>query len=120
MSKISRREFIHISGLAAAGVTLAACAKATDAPVVEPTAATKAEATATPKPADPTPTPEPAPELEAPVLVEQVASGALPPMDERLPDMGRMANGPDGKQCSCATVLWGFSWAMVQTMAVCL
>ena len=46
MSKISRREFIHMSGLAVAGVTLAACAKATEESV-EPTAAPKAEATAT-------------------------------------------------------------------------
>ena len=48
MSKISRREFIYMSGLAAAGVTLAACAKTTEEAVVEPTKA--AEATATPKP----------------------------------------------------------------------
>ena len=83
MSKISRREFIYISGLAAAGVTLAACAKTTEEAVVEPTKA--AEATATPKPAEPTPTPESAPELEAPSVSAQVASGALPPLDERLP-----------------------------------
>jgi peptide/nickel transport system substrate-binding protein len=78
VNEISRREFIHISALAAAGVTLAACAKGT----AEPTAAPKAgeeKATATPVPAG-----EPAGN-EAPALAAQVASGALPPLDERLP-----------------------------------
>lgn len=82
MSKISRREFIHISALATAGATLAACAKATEAPKVEPTAtpaAAKVEPTATPVPET-----KPA-ENEAPTLAQKVASGALPPLDERLP-----------------------------------
>lgn len=84
MSKISRREFIHISGLAVAGVALAACGpQATEAPTAEPTAAPKeepkAQATATPVPV------AEAAELEAPMLADMVASGALPPLDERLP-----------------------------------
>ena len=81
MSKISRREFIRVSTLAAAGITVAACAKATDAPEA-PTATPKpaaAAATATPVPAE-----KPA-ENEAPVLADKVASGALPPLNERLP-----------------------------------
>jgi len=83
VNKISRREFIHISALAAAGVTLAACAKGTAEPKEEPTAPPaqeeKTTATATPVPAA-----EPAGN-EAPSLATQVASGALPPVDERLP-----------------------------------
>ena len=79
MSKISRREFIHVSGLAVAGVTLAACAK--EEPTVEPTAVPKEEA-------QPTATPVPeaeAPANQAPDLVEMVASGQLDPLEERLP-----------------------------------
>jgi peptide/nickel transport system substrate-binding protein len=82
VSQISRREFIHISALAAAGVTLAACAQATEAPPEEPTAAPetgKEQATATPAPQT-----EPV-DKEAPALATQVRSGALPPLDERLP-----------------------------------
>ena len=82
MNKISRREFIHISALAAAGVTLAACAKATEAPEEKPTLAPKAEE------AKPTATPVPAAEPagnEAPDMAEMVASGKLPPAEERLP-----------------------------------
>jgi peptide/nickel transport system substrate-binding protein len=82
VNKISRREFIHISALAAAGVTLAACAKATEAPKEVPTATTapaKVEPTATPVPVT-APTGKEAPALEA-----LVAAGTLPPLDERLP-----------------------------------
>jgi peptide/nickel transport system substrate-binding protein len=79
VNKISRREFIHISALAAAGVTVAACAK---------TAAPKEEPTATPKPAAATATPKPAEKPagnEAPALADMVASGALEAVEERLP-----------------------------------
>jgi peptide/nickel transport system substrate-binding protein len=83
VNKISRREFIHISALAAAGVTVAACAKGTEAPKEEPTAPPgqeeKTTATATPVPA------AEAAGNEAPALAEQVASGALSPLNERLP-----------------------------------
>jgi peptide/nickel transport system substrate-binding protein len=82
-TRVSRREFLKVSTLAAAGVVAAACAKTpTEAPA-EATAAPKAaEATATPKPAEPA-----APEAgkEAPMLADQVSSGALPSVDERLP-----------------------------------
>ena len=63
MSKISRRQFLHISAIAGAGAVLAACGGGTEAPtqepsggVVEPTATTAAPATATPAAAA-TPTP---------------------------------------------------------------
>ena len=79
MSKISRREFIHASGLTVAGVALAACAKATDAPVVEPTAAPKEEAKATPVPE------AEAPENQAPDMAAMVAAGTLDAVEERMP-----------------------------------
>ena len=81
MSKISRREFIQISALAAAGVAAAACAKQ-----AEPT--TAPAATATPKPAEATATPVPEEPVskEAPVLSEMVSAGSIPPLEERLPD----------------------------------
>jgi peptide/nickel transport system substrate-binding protein len=83
VDKISRREFIHISALAAAGATLAACAQGAEAPKEEPTAPPaqeeKTTATATPVPAA-----EPAGN-EAPALADMVTSGALPEVQERLP-----------------------------------
>jgi len=84
VNKISRREFIHISALAAAGVTLAACAKATEAPQEVPTATTAPKVEEVKPTATPVPEAKPA-ENEAPALAEMVASGALPPLDERLP-----------------------------------
>ena len=81
MSKVTRREFIQISALAAAGVAAAACAKQ-----AEPTAAPAA--TATPKTAEATATPvseEPV-SREAPALTEMVKAGSIPPLEERLPD----------------------------------
>ena len=80
MKEISRREFLRVTTLAAAGVAAAACAK-----TAEPTTApppTKAPAT------QPTNTPVPVVEeeaKEAPMLAEMVAAGSLPSMDERLP-----------------------------------
>jgi peptide/nickel transport system substrate-binding protein len=88
VSKISRREFIHISALAAAGVTLAACAKATGPTATTAPKAGEATATPAPKAAEATATPKPAAQpagLEAPGAAEQVAAGTLPPLDERLP-----------------------------------
>jgi len=78
VNEISRREFIHISALAAAGVTLAACAKATEEPAATPKPGEE-KATATPVPGA-----EPAGN-EAPSLADMVASGALPPTEDRLP-----------------------------------
>jgi peptide/nickel transport system substrate-binding protein len=79
MSKISRREFLQVSTLAAAGTIIAACAK-----TAEPTQP-PAAATATPKAAEPTPTPEPAAAKEDPEVTALVESGSLPPYEERLP-----------------------------------
>jgi peptide/nickel transport system substrate-binding protein len=55
MKKLSRRDFLRLSSVAAAGALAAACAK-TEAPTATP--APKAGPTATPKPAEPTPVPE--------------------------------------------------------------
>jgi peptide/nickel transport system substrate-binding protein len=81
VNKISRREFIRVSALATAGVAVAACAKATEEPVVVPTAtsAPVEKATATPVPVE-----EPEAK-EAPMLAEKVSAGSLLPLEERLP-----------------------------------
>jgi peptide/nickel transport system substrate-binding protein len=81
MSKVTRREFIQISALAAAGVAAAACAKQ-----AEPTATPAA--TATPKTAEATATPVPQEPVsrEAPTLTEMVKAGSIPSLEERLPD----------------------------------
>ena len=76
--KLSRRDFLRMSALTAAGIAVTACAKtATEAPPA-PTATqpAAAEPTATPVPAGPS-------AKQAPMLSEMVASGALPEVDER-------------------------------------
>jgi len=91
--KLSRREFLRLSAVSAAGVVLAACAKETVAPAAEATATTApvvAEATATQRvqlevTATPVPTVEVATFGEAPILADQVKAGKLPPVEERLP-----------------------------------
>jgi len=90
MDTISRRDFLRVSALMSAGTIAAACtqpsAPATTAPS-EPAAA----------PAAPTLAPvEPAKYSEAPVLAEKVASGALPPVEERLPENPFVIEGLDG------------------------
>jgi len=98
--KLSRREFLRLSALGAAGVALSACAKekTEEAVVVEPT---KAEVKPTEPPAavpfTPTPIPTTGPTAtlvptvetskfkESPVLAEKVKAGTLPKVDERLP-----------------------------------
>lgn len=90
--KMTRREFIRLSTIGAAGATLAACApKATEAPVV-PTATNPPPPTATKPPvniaatATTGPTATPVPKFfEAPMLQELVKGGKLPPVEERLP-----------------------------------
>jgi peptide/nickel transport system substrate-binding protein len=89
--KITRREFLSLSTMAAVGAVASACAPSAtempvpteppppDTPVPEPTAVPEA-----------TPVPEAPPEPvsaynEAPMLADLVASGELPPVDERLP-----------------------------------
>ena len=91
--KISRREFLRLSAVTAAGVVLAACAKETVAPVAEPTATTAPKAVAATPTSIPTqgPTATPVPTVaasqfgEAPALAEMVKAGTLPPVEERLP-----------------------------------
>jgi peptide/nickel transport system substrate-binding protein len=99
--KLSRREFLRLSALGAAGVALSACAskETTEAPVAaEPT---KVEVKATEPvaagPATPTPIPTTGPTAtlvptvetskykESPVLADMVKAGSLPPVEERLP-----------------------------------
>ena len=74
--RISRREFLRVSALTAAGVVVVACgaeggpAAADEAPVAEEAAAPEASVSQY---------------NEAPMLAEMVANGELPPVDERLP-----------------------------------
>jgi peptide/nickel transport system substrate-binding protein len=82
MKKWSRRTFLKTSALAAAGVTVIACSKQTAAPEPTPTEAAAPTATTA---VEPTATPEPAiSERQAPILQEQVTSGELPDLGERL------------------------------------
>ena len=76
--KLTRREFIQLSALTAAGIVMTACGgKATEAPATEAPATKEAapEATAVPE----------AKYSEAPELAEMVKAGTLPSVDERLP-----------------------------------
>ncbi|NLG98914.1 MAG: ABC transporter substrate-binding protein [Chloroflexi bacterium] len=90
--KITRRAFLFASAASAAGIVLSACSSnaPTQAPAAKPTntkaAASGADPTAIPV-ADPTATPVPTAAIahEAPMLVEKVANGELPPLEERLP-----------------------------------
>ena len=84
MDRMSRRDFLRVSALLSAGTLAAACTQ--PAPQAEPPAATPAQ----PEPAAPAqpaaPTQPEAKYSEAPVLAERVASGDLPPVEERLPE----------------------------------
>lgn len=92
--KVSRREFLRISAITTAGLTVAACgggAATEEAPAPAPTATPQEAAapTATPAPAAEA-TATPVPEVtsrfnEAPMLADLVQAGELPPVDERLP-----------------------------------
>lgn len=94
---ITRREFIRVSTMTAAGAVAVACgAKATEVPptvvppaVVPPTAVPPTAAPVVEAPAAPTAIPPTAAPVskykEAPMLAELVKAGALPPVDERLP-----------------------------------
>lgn len=90
MNTISRRQFIHLSALAATGVVASACANTAEPtlPAEQGTTPSPPQAEASPTPqAEASPTPQPAPkasEKQAPTLADQVASGALPPVEERL------------------------------------
>ncbi len=116
-ARISRRQFLRVSGVTAAGAILAACGATPTATPVPPTAtkppaptntpapaAKPAAATATPvpptatKPAAPTNTPAPAAAKykEAPLLADRVKSGKIPAVDQRLPANPLVVTGPDG------------------------
>ncbi|MBN1935247.1 MAG: ABC transporter substrate-binding protein [Anaerolineae bacterium] len=78
--KLSRRDFLRLSAVAAAGIAVAACAKteqATTAPDVKTPEPTKKTEEATPVPAGPS-------TKQAPTLLEQVKAGKLADLDERL------------------------------------
>ncbi|MCC6453559.1 MAG: ABC transporter substrate-binding protein [Caldilineaceae bacterium] len=80
--EVSRRQFMQLSALATAGAVVAACggAPAAEAPAAEAPAAAAPAAAAPAAPAAP-----PTTFNEAPMLADLVASGSLPPVDERLP-----------------------------------
>lgn len=80
-NKLSRRDFLKASAIAATGVLVQACAQ----PAVEPTAAPPEQATQAPAKEEPTPTPVPEMPKEAPGMVDAVAAGSLPPVEERIP-----------------------------------
>jgi peptide/nickel transport system substrate-binding protein len=88
--KLSRRQFLYMSSMAAAGLALAACRAAPDTPdpaVDEPAVdAPAVDAPAADEPAADEPAVSPPSRYnEAPQLAQLVASGDLPPVDERLP-----------------------------------
>jgi peptide/nickel transport system substrate-binding protein len=87
-SKSTRRDFLRLSMFATAGVALAACAQPSapeepDAPATQPTAPQgAAEQPVAPE----QPVELPSRYAESPFLADRVASGALPSVDERLPE----------------------------------
>jgi len=97
--RLTRRQFLCLSTLATAGAVASACGGPLTPEVTEPeSTAAPAEPTAVPptakpeepeataKPAEPTAVPEPVSMYkEAPMLAALVASGDLPPVEERLP-----------------------------------
>lgn len=100
---VTRREFLRYSAMTAAGVAVASCAaptvetpaevptevKAEEEPVAEPTEKPVEKPTEAPvaeAPTEAAPTEVPAPTYkDPPMLADLVASGDLPPIDERLP-----------------------------------
>ncbi|NLD72147.1 MAG: hypothetical protein GX649_05450 [Chloroflexi bacterium] len=85
MDRISRRQFLRLSALVSAGTVAAACAQPV-APATEPVVAPPATEPTVPPAAPPAPPEEVSKYGEAPMLAEQVAAGALPPVEERLPE----------------------------------
>jgi len=77
-SSVTRREFLRISALVTASSIAAACVPATPAPA-EPAAPTEV-------PVQPPEAPPTEAYREAPMLADMVQSGALPPIEERLPE----------------------------------
>jgi ABC-type transport system substrate-binding protein len=90
--KLKRREFLKVSSVALLGAVAVACAPQPtalpteeEAPAAEPTKAPVAEATKAPE-AEATVAPEVPASAEPPFLADKVASGDLPPKEERLPE----------------------------------
>jgi peptide/nickel transport system substrate-binding protein len=120
--KITRREFLHLSTMAAVGAVSAACAAApateapTEAPPTEapPTEAppTEAPPTEAPPAEVPTEVPTEAPPAaaggEAPMLADLVAKGELPPLAERLPTVPLVLAGRAGVGNYGGTIRRGF------------
>ena len=76
---ISRREFMRVSGVAAAGAVVVACgAGGEPEPMQEAAPADDSAAEAAPAASS-------SQYSEAPMLADMVAAGDLPPVDERLP-----------------------------------
>jgi len=100
MKKVTRRDFLRLSSLAAAGVAAVACAKtaAPTAPPEQAATATSAPAAATATTAPPTATAAPPTPTSAPAVSSQqafqfqelVKSGGLPPLEQRLPNNPRV------------------------------
>ena len=91
LKKHTRRDFIRLTGIATAGVAIAACAprepevveKIVEVPVEVPKEVVKEVVV--------TPTPPPAPKFrESPMLAARVERGELPPVEERLPEEPRV------------------------------
>jgi len=96
--RVSRREFLKVSAVAAAGVLVGACAKT---PTEEPAATPKAGApTATTAP------PQPEAAKEAPMLADMVASGSLPALDQRLPAEPMVLETVEGTGQYGGTLVW--------------
>ncbi|MFN2130109.1 MAG: ABC transporter substrate-binding protein [Anaerolineae bacterium] len=88
VDKLNRRDFLRLSALTAAGVAVAACAK-TAAPTEQPTEQPTTAPGTTPTQQEQntaTPVPEAGPSTkQAPSVIDQVAAGTLPALEERLP-----------------------------------
>ena len=82
--KLKRRDFLKLSSVAVLGSVVAACAPAATTAPESPTSA----------PAQPTMAPA---SMDPPLLADQVKSGALPALDQRIPvDVLVVADRPDG------------------------
>ena len=95
LKKHTRRDFIRLTGLAAAGVTIAACAPRTEIvdDIIDLTPTTEApaeEPIEIEDPVDEVPVETPSIYNEAPMLRQRVANGELPPVEERLPEEPRV------------------------------
>src|SRR5664279_3097372 len=102
LKKTTRREFLFLSATGIAGAVLAACAAPTTAPQAPaPATAVPADANATPtaiamQAATATAVPTASASHEAPALAALVASGKLPPLEQRLPKVPLTLSPVDG------------------------